>query len=322
MGKRFLALRTFPLSAPLGVLLGLAALPLGVQAATSAAPVAIAQAVESDSAPGAASDQRTAACPPSAISRFTRHRVQSGETVETIAEQYRLQPPTLLRLNPNLSNSLSVGQEIVVPPFNGIVVTVPQGQTWEQVATRYQSRSDVLFEVNGCQAAVPERVFVPGLNWLTGGTATASSSGTASLSNNPLRGYPLPAAASILAAYGWQTDPAQGKLIFNTGVTLAAAPTTTVLAAGDGVVAFAGEDNVYGNLVVINHQQGLQTRYANLSSVAVTAGQTVRQGASIGTIAPYGEAPESFLFFEVRLNSDLGWVAQDPQNYIPSLAVR
>ncbi|MBD0335323.1 MAG: M23 family metallopeptidase [Cyanobacteria bacterium Co-bin13] len=264
---------------------------------------------------------RTAVCPPSALARVTRHRIQSGETLEAIAEQYNLVAPTLLRLNPSLQNGLPLGQEILVPPFNGIVVTVPRGQTWEQVANQYQSRADVLFESNGCQATVPERIFVPGLTWLTRGTAIAAAEGTPSPSSSPVRGYPLPQETRILTAYGWQPDPIEARLVFNTGVTLAAPPGTAVIAAGDGTVAFAGQDGVYGNLVVINHQQGLQTRYANLASVAVAVGQSVRQGNSLGTIAEES-AETSFLFFEVRRNSDLGWIAQDPQDYIPALAIR
>ncbi|MBD2260395.1 M23 family metallopeptidase [Pseudanabaena sp. FACHB-2040] len=270
---------------------------------------------------GASGRDRTAICPSSALARFTRHRIQPGETLEAIAEQYNLVAPTLLRLNPSLQNGLPQGQEILVPPFNGIVVTVPRGQTWEQVANQYQSRADVLFESNGCQAAVPERIFVPGLTWLTRGSAIAAAEGTPSPTSSPVRGYPLPQEARILVAYGWQPDPVEARLVFNTGVTLAAIPGTAVMAAGDGTVAFAGQDQVYGNLVVINHQQGLQTRYANLASVAVSVGQTVRQGTSLGTIAE--DTPEaSFLFFEVRRNSDLGWVAQDPQDYIPALVIR
>lgn len=259
-------------------------------------------------------------CPPSALSRFSRHSVQAGETLDAIAQQNNLVTATLLRLNPNLPEGrLPVGQEIVVPPYNGIVVTVPQGRTWDQVAAQYESRADVLFEINGCQAAVPERIFIPGLNWLTRLAAGPAANSRAS---NPLKGYPLPQEAEILTAYGWQPDPATQKLVFNTGVTLAVNPGTPALVVGEGTVAFAGEDAVYGNLVVVNHQQGLQTRYANLASVSVSVGQNVKQGTPLGFVADYDASETSFLFFEVRLNSDLGWIAQDPQDYIPALIIR
>jgi murein DD-endopeptidase MepM/ murein hydrolase activator NlpD len=299
----------------------LAAAPLSSGAGQERTQLAQARS-SSGSSPGSSSRDRAAICPPSALSRVTRHRIQSGETLEAIAQQYNLVPPTLLRLNPSLQSSLPLGQEILVPPFNGIVVTVPRGQTWEQVASQYQSRADVLFEANGCQATVPERVFVPGLTWLTRESAIAAAEGTAAASPSPVRGYPLPQEARILVPYGWQPDANESRLVFNTGVTLAAAPGTAVLAAGEGTVAFAGQDDIYGNLVVINHQQGLQTRYANLATIAVSVGQSVRQGAMLGTIAAADATGSSFLFFEVRRNSDLGWVAQDPQDYVPALTIR
>lgn len=298
---------------------GLRATTMGLGAALLIGSLAPAQASQplrilAQAAPTESSD-RASICPPSALSRMTRHRIAAGETLDAIAAQYELVAPTLLRLNPSLQSSLPVGTEILVPPFNGIVVSVPSGQSWEQVAERYSSRADVLFEINGCQAVVPGQVFVPGLNWLTTSRPASSS--------DPLKGYPLPEGSDILSAYGWQPDLTAAELVFNTGVTLAAAPGTSVLAVGEGTVAFAGQDSIYGSLVVVNHQQGLQTRYANLGSLVVAQGESVRQGTPLGTVAAdSSDSSESFLFFEVRLNSDLGWVAQDPQDYIPALAVR
>ncbi|HEY9760964.1 MAG TPA: M23 family metallopeptidase [Trichocoleus sp.] len=302
----------------LGITAGLALLsPVSVQAETLAR-------TSRDAVLAQAAAPANSLCPPSALSRFSRHRVQAGETLDAIAQQNNLVTATLLRLNPNLpSGRLPVGQEIVVPPYNGIVVTVPRGQSWDQVASQYESRADVLFEINGCQATVPERIFVPGLNWLTRLAPTASNaSGSNSRASNPLKGYPLPQEAEILTTYGWQPDPTTQKLVFNTGVSLAANPGTPALVVGEGTVAFAGEDAVYGNLVVINHQQGLQTRYANLASVSVAVGQSIKQGTSVGFVADPSSGETSFLFFEVRLNSDRGWIAQDPQDYIPALIIR
>ncbi|MDA0865339.1 MAG: M23 family metallopeptidase, partial [Cyanobacteria bacterium] len=100
-------------------------------------------------------------------------------------------------------------------------------------------------------------------------------------------------------------------------------PGAAVLAAGAGTVAYADVHETLGLLVVINHEQGLQTRYANLSDLQVTAGDRVAAGDQIAAVLadPMGEIPPS-LYFEVRRNSDLGWVAQNPGNYIPALAVR
>ncbi len=298
------------------VLTGLAtALSLGV----AAMPQAIAQS-------------GTATCPQPALSRLTRHRVTQGETLDTIAQQYGLLSATLMGFNPaTQGGTVSPGQELSVPPFNGIRVSVTPGQTWQQVAEAYNSRADVLFEVNGCVSTVPTSVFVPGVNWFQGVRTTTAS---VAPSDSPLQGYPLPRRSPVIVNYGWQPDSAQGKLVFNTGVALASPPTTPALAVGPGTVAFAGTDATYGNLVVINHVQGLQTRYANLDALEVRAGQTVRQGDRLGPLASQPMAPQavtsltetaadnSFLFFEVRLNSAMGWVAQNPQDFVPAMVLR
>lgn len=260
--------------------------------------------------------QNQSLCPEPALSRLTRHRIASGETIESIARQYNLIPATLLGLNPSLRNGTPpVGTEISIPPYNGIRVEVPSGRTWRDVAKQYNVRADVLFEVNGCQES-PSVVFVPGVNWSPSGAATARPSAPAA---DPLTRYPLPAIASVVRGYGWQLDPASGQVTFHNGVNLQASAGTTVRSVGEGTVAFAGEQSGYGKLVVINHVQGLQTRYSPLASINVQVGQRVAAGSAIGTVGATSTTTSPYLHFEVRSNSNLGWVAQDPSVYIPDL---
>jgi murein DD-endopeptidase MepM/ murein hydrolase activator NlpD len=261
------------------------------------------------------SPSATSTCAAAALSRLTRHTIASGETLDSIAQRYNLLPATLIGLNPVLRDgSLPIGTAISVPPYNGIRVDVPAGQTWRDLARTYNVRADLLFEGNGCQATPGRVVFIPGVNWSpnqrVGETATSS----------PLKGYPLPAAATIVMNFGWQLDSPNSEVDYSNGVQLAAAAGTSVLAVGDGTVAFAGVQREYsGRLVVINHDQGFQTRYAMLGDVVVQAGQKVKQGDKLGTVAAGAEGAEARLDFEVRTNSNLGWVAQDPGDYLSGL---
>lgn len=263
--------------------------------------------------------QTESLCQEPALSRLTRHTIAAGETLNSIAQQYNLLPATLQGFNPPLRNgNAPAGTEIIIPPYNGVQVNAPAGTTWRDLAQTYRIRADALFEVNGCQETVPSVVFIPGVNWsptqpAAGSTASSSTAAT----SNPLSGYPLPTIADVLTSYGWQLDPNTNELVFRSGVNLQAEANAPVLAVGSGTVAFAGTEGNYGNLVVVNHSQGLQTRYAQLGNIAVQVGQQVQSGDRLGSVD--GSPATPYLHFEVRSNSSLGWVSQDPGVYLPDI---
>jgi murein DD-endopeptidase MepM/ murein hydrolase activator NlpD len=260
-------------------------------------------------------------CPIPALSRFQRHKVVRGETLESIAQRYNLIPTTIIGMNPALQNAAiaAVGSVLQIPPYNGIVVEVPRNQTWRQVAAEYKVRADSLFEVNGCQQN-PRVVFVPGVNWSPNGVVTKSPLPTDAGTQNraSLSGYPLTQVASVALPYGWQINPATGEVFFHSGVDLLAAVGIDVLAIAPGTVAFASDQGSYGKLVIINHSGGLQSRYAQLDSIKVTVGQQVKKGDLLGTVGTSGQptSNQPHLHFEVRSTSSLGWVAQDPKSYL------
>lgn len=264
--------------------------------------------------------QADSLCPEPALSRLVQHRITSGETLVSIAQRYDLIPATLMGMNPVLrSGEAPAGTEILIPPYNGIRAEVPAGSTWRDLAEAYGVRADVLFEVNGCQATAPTVVFIPGVNW----APNQPTPGTPNLDiAEVIAGYPLPEVVPVLTAYGWQLDTETGDVAFHSGVDLDAEQGTPVLAVGDGTVAFVGTQGLYGNLIVINHAQGLQTRYAQLASTLVEVGQVVQRGDRIGTVGSTGMATQPHLHFEIRSNSDLGWVAQDPGTYMRDLRFR
>ncbi|MBM0744042.1 M23 family metallopeptidase [Phormidium sp. CLA17] len=254
-------------------------------------------------------------CPAPALSRLKRHTVAPGETLEAIAQKYSLIPATLLGFNPSLRGGKApVGATLVVPPFNGVRVELQPGQSWREVAKAYKVRPDVLFEVNGCQRS-PRVVFIPGVNWSPVGAATQA---LPRQSRVILSGYPLPATpaeSAVLLNYGYGVQPETGKVGFHSGVDLAAPINTAVQAVGSGTIAFAGMQGALGNLVVVNHVEGLQTRYAQLGRIAVKVGQRVAQGQTIGMVGISGRpsSKQPHLHFEMRSRSNLGWVAEDPR---------
>ncbi|MEB3311874.1 MAG: M23 family metallopeptidase [Snowella sp.] len=251
-------------------------------------------------------------CAEPVLSKLKRHKIAKGETVESIAQRYKLAPETLVRLNPNLGKGQApVGQEILIPPFNGIRVTVPPGATWQDLAKAYGVRADLLFELNGCQKN-PTVAFIPGITW-TPTTQKPKDNYTG------LSAYPLPAIAKIGLDYGWQKNPQTQQTFFHSGVDLIAPVNTPVLAAASGTVVLVSKEGPYGFLVIIDHGQGRQTRYAQLSRFQVETGQTVNSGQTIGYVGTSGrpDIAEPHLHFEVRFQSPVGWVAQDPKLHLP-----
>ncbi|MBD2499098.1 peptidoglycan DD-metalloendopeptidase family protein [Anabaena azotica] len=261
-----------------------------------------------------------AGCPVPALSRFKRHKVVPGDTLVNIAQRYNLSAETLIGMNPSLrvGSSPTVGSELQIPPYNGVVVEVPQGQTWRQVATKYKVRPDTLFEVNGCQAN-PRIVFVPGVNWSpVNGSFTQSPRPSMATATVQLAGYPFSQVVQVGLPYGWQINPNTGEVFFHSGVDLLAAVGTPVEAIAPGTVVFAKEQGTYGNLVIINHNGGLQSRYAHLDTMNVKVGQQVNKGQLLGTVGTTGQpiTKQPHLHFEVRASSSLGWVAENPKDYL------
>ncbi|MEO0407009.1 MAG: M23 family metallopeptidase [Cyanobacteria bacterium P01_A01_bin.135] len=285
-------------------------------AASLAVPVAaVAQISPADPAQATAASPESS-CPAPVLSRLAEHTVSEGETLETIARRYQLLPATIVGFNPQATQTVTPGMTLLIPPYNGVVTRPAEGTTWQDLGERYGVRADVLFELNGCQD-VGERAFVPG------GTPSATVVDTAQTpAVQQLAGYPLPETTTVLMDYGWQVNATQDDVEFHSGVDLEAAAGTPVLAVEGGVVAFAGEQGSYGKLVVINHRDGLQSRYAQLGEITVSPGQTVGSGDRIAQsgqsgLGQTGIAPH--LHFEIRENSPMGWVAKNPSRYLVAL---
>lgn len=249
-------------------------------------------------------------CSTSALSRIKKHQVSPGENLVTIAERYKLMPATILQMNPLISNGqVTPGTQLQIPPFDGMVVQVSNGQGWQQIAKKYRVRPDTLFELNGCQQN-PTVVFVPSSSKVKPASRSAGSVTT--------MGSPISNSTGVSFSYGWQIHPITNQVFFHSGIDLLAEVGTPVRATASGVVVFAKAQGSYGNLVIINHQGGMQTRYAQLESIKVKLGEQVKINQVLGTVGATGEpsSREPHLHFEVRASEDLGWTAKNPVDYL------
>ena len=100
--------------------------------------------------------------------------------------------------------------------------------------------------------------------------------------------------------YGYRVDPITGRSTFHTGVDLIAPPGTPVVAAAGGVVATVAYVAEYGNIVDVDHDNGLTSRYAHLSRSMVRVGDVVMKGQKIALVGNTGRTTGPHLHFEVR----------------------
>ncbi|MGH2724483.1 MAG: murein hydrolase activator EnvC family protein [Actinomycetota bacterium] len=111
-----------------------------------------------------------------------------------------------------------------------------------------------------------------------------------------------PTSGSIGSGFGWRTHPIFGTQRFHAGVDIGGACGQPIWAAEKGTVVSAGYNGGYGNATVIDHGGGLATLYAHQSSFAVSSGQSVKRGQTIGSVGTTGWSTGCHLHFEVRVN--------------------
>jgi murein DD-endopeptidase MepM/ murein hydrolase activator NlpD len=131
----------------------------------------------------------------------------------------------------------------------------------------------------------------------------AGSSGTGAPSSS---GFIWPVNGAVVSGFGMRW----GRM--HEGIDIAASSGTPIWAAAGGTVIHAGWLGGYGNLVVVDHGNGLATAYAHASTILVAVGQQVSQGETVSLVGSTGNSSGPHLHFEVRVNG----VAVDPLLYL------
>ena len=98
----------------------------------------------------------------------------------------------------------------------------------------------------------------------------------------------------------------------HTGLDIATTKGTPIGAAAAGTVKYAARKGTYGNLVVIDHGNGIQTYYAHCNSINCSVGQKVSQGQMISTVGTTGNSTGPHLHLEIRING----ICYNPKNYL------
>ncbi|WP_315116926.1 M23 family metallopeptidase [uncultured Clostridium sp.] len=124
--------------------------------------------------------------------------------------------------------------------------------------------------------------------------------------------FALPVNGAVTSGYGYRIDPIDNKSKFHYGVDISAKEGTEVKAAYNGRIKDCGEDPELGNYILIDHGEGIETKYAHLSSIDVKKDGTVIKGEVIGKSGKTGKVTGEHLHFELLFMSE----SRNPENYL------
>jgi len=281
------------------------------------------------------------------------HQVKEGESVEVIAKQYRLKPETIKWSNnlPDLPK-LTVGQELVILPVDGVLHMVRRGQTVARIAQLYDiSLEDISRQNNirGGLIVTNQQLIIPGGHPLVG--TPGSSSLVASAEENlrftdrlpartiqlklkeqeAIRKQKISKAPTVKAPTGQVVDATSGTLqmpcnncyftqYYHPGHYAADIQTRgggPVFAAEGGIVVRAdnGWNGGYGNVLEIDHGNGLVSLYGHNKAIYVGVGDSVTRGQEIAAMGNTGlvyGATGIHTHFEVRVDG----VKKNPLLYL------
>ena len=127
----------------------------------------------------------------------------------------------------------------------------------------------------------------------------------------PTGTYQWPLSGRITSKFGYRTI--FGTYSFHGGVDIAAPYGTSIAASDGGTVIWSGYKGTYGNLVIIDHGNGVHSYYGHCSSLLVSVGDKVYQGQTIARVGSTGRSTGNHCHFEMRING----TRVDPMPYLP-----
>jgi hypothetical protein len=250
------------------------------------------------------------------------YKVLPGDSLWSIAQQFDLEPQTILWGNEWLSRAgvLQIGDTLSILPVDGVLHTVQAGDTLEKLQLRHGTPAQEIFEYigNGFDLTLPALLTAGQLIIVPGGTSPifwseAQPPSAESQSNysgeypNLGTGYyvwPVAPPYTLTQEY-WGGHPA---IDIDTYIR------QPVFAADSGTVAFSGwDDTGYGNLVIIDHGNGYRTYYGHNEANLISAGQTVYQGQQIAESGSTGNSTGEHLDFRILYGGSF----VNPLDYLP-----
>jgi murein DD-endopeptidase MepM/ murein hydrolase activator NlpD len=242
------------------------------------------------------------------------YTVQAGDTVESMAGTFGLQPTSISWANPAIEDApdlLRIGQVVTILPLDGAYHQVAEGDSLESIAEEYKVEPGAIATCEYNRLEAPAYPIQEG-TWLVvpGGEKPYVPKVVTTYTGS------VPEGARGTGRFQWPVlgRLTQGYWYGHRAIDIGAPTGSALLAADGGFVSFAGWTDVgYGYLVVIDHANGFATYYAHLSNIYVFEGQAIERGQVIGAVGSTGWSTGPHLHFEVRYYG----AQQNPRAYLP-----
>lgn len=253
--------------------------------------------------------------------KIINYEVKSGDTISGIAAQFGLTTNTLLWAN-NLSagSYLRPGQNLDIPPTNGVIYTVKSGDTLGSIAKKYQAKEVDIIDFN--KLADASDIQTGQVLMLPGGTPYRAPAPIQPVKVAPVPRPSAPATNQKPSGVGtakliWPTPTRRISQYYSwrhTGLDIDGEFGDLIWSAGEGTVTrvqYLKWD--YGYHVIVDHGGGVETLYAHFQRIYVQQGQKVSQGDMLGEMGSTGRSTGSHLHFEVRVKGQrlnpFAWVS-------------
>jgi murein DD-endopeptidase MepM/ murein hydrolase activator NlpD len=242
------------------------------------------------------------------------HTMRTGESVGTILKQYQTTRGTLESQNPNVNlDDLKPGDRIRILSRPGVFQKLQPGLTISDVAVAYQLKPQQLLDAN--EIMNPRKIqaglelYIPDADPLTEDRRRRLQH---QQRVNVIRaprgafGRPIEMAGRLIVSdrFGHRRNPLTGEPQMHAGLDFVAPYGTAILAARDGVVAFAGWKGGYGKVVILQHANGYETYYGHTTEYYVHQGERVVEGQLIARVGTTGDSTAPHLHFEIRIDGN------------------
>ncbi len=220
----------------------------------------------------------------------SRYIVRRGDSLGSIASRFGIDLDTIISMNSVKSaKSLIAGTELKVPNMRGVIHVVRKGETLGRIARANGSTVETLADTNNLKSGIlsPGQVlFIPGGKLSSADLKRVFGEYVSWPTRGPISSY-----------FGYRPDPFTGMRRFHGGIDIVVRSGTRVVAIMDGRVADVGYNQTFGNYIIVNHADRMQSLYAHLSDHSVRTGQAISQGQLLGLSGNTGFSTAAHLHF-------------------------